>query len=118
MGVANSPEIFQQKMNYLFRGFGFIREYIDDMLILTKGYWADHIQRLELTLNKLKVKGLKCYIERSFFRQTKMEYLGFWVTRNGVKPINKNIEAIKKYGATYFPKRSGKVYRRNKLLPL
>ena len=23
-----------------------------------------------------------------------MEYLGFWVTRNGVKPVNKNIEAI------------------------
>ena len=23
-----------------------------------------------------------------------MEYLGFWVTRDGVKPINKNIESI------------------------
>ena len=25
---------------------------------------------------------------------TEMEYLGFWVTRNGVKTINRKIEAI------------------------
>ena len=29
MGVANSPEILQQKMNDLFQGFEFIRAYID-----------------------------------------------------------------------------------------
>ena len=36
MGVQNSPDIFQQKMNDLFHGFEFIRAYIDDLLILTK----------------------------------------------------------------------------------
>ena len=38
---------------------------------------------------------LKCNIERSFFGQTEMEYLDFWVTRDDVRPINRNIEAIK-----------------------
>ena len=42
-------------------------------------------------MNKLKVKGLKYNIEKSFFRQTEIEFLGFWVTRDGVKPINKKI---------------------------
>ena len=37
MGVANLPDILQQKMNELFHGFEFIRAYIDDILILTKG---------------------------------------------------------------------------------
>ena len=46
MGVANSPDIFQQKMNDLFHGFEFIRVYIDDMLILNKGDWTDHVQKL------------------------------------------------------------------------
>ena len=68
MGVVNSPDIFQQKMNDLFHGFELIRAYIDDLLILTKGYWIDHVQKLELTLNKLKEKGLKCNIEKYFFR--------------------------------------------------
>ena len=87
MGVGNSPENFHQKMNDLFHGFEFIRSYIDDILILTKGDWIDHVDTLELTLNKLKEKGLKCNIEESFFRQNEMEYLGFWVTHDVVRTI-------------------------------
>ena len=33
MGVANSPEIFQQRMNDLFHEFEFICAYIDEILI-------------------------------------------------------------------------------------
>ena len=81
-------------MNDLFHVFEFICAYIDDILIITKGDWADHINRIELTHNKLKEKGLRCNIERYFFGKNEMEYLGFWVTRNGAKPTNRNIEAI------------------------
>ena len=51
MGVANSPDIFQQKMNDLFHVFESFLLYMDDILILTTGDWKDHIQKLELTLN-------------------------------------------------------------------
>ena len=91
MGVSNSPDIFQQKMNDLFHEFEFICAYIDAILILTKGDWTDHVQKLELTLNKLKEKVLRCNIYKSFFGQTKMEYLGFWVTCDGFKPTNRKI---------------------------
>ena len=37
---------------------------------------------------------MKCDIKKSFFGKTEMEYLGFWVTRNGVKTVNKKIEPI------------------------
>ena len=67
---------------------------MDDILILTKVYWTDHAHNLELTLNKLKGKRLKFNIEKSFFGKTEMEYLGFWVTIDGVKPIKRKIEAI------------------------
>ena len=95
MGVANSPDIFQQKMKTLFHVFEFICAYMDDILILTKGDCTDHVQKLELMLNKMKEKGLNCNIERSFFIQTEMEYLDFWVTRDDVKPMNRNIKCIK-----------------------
>ena len=42
MGVSNSPDIFQEKMNKMFRGFEFIRAYIDDLLIITKDDWSNH----------------------------------------------------------------------------
>ena len=66
---ANSPEIFQQKMNDLFHRFEFIRAYIDDIFILTKGDWTYHVQKLDLTLNKLKGKGLFNITFNSFFVQ-------------------------------------------------
>ena len=34
MEVSNSPDILQQKMNNLFQGFGFICDYVDELLIL------------------------------------------------------------------------------------
>ena len=46
MGVANSTEIFEQKMNDLFHGFEFIRVYIYDILILTTADCIDHVQKL------------------------------------------------------------------------
>ena len=72
MGVANSPEIFQQKMNDLFHGLEFIRAYIDEILILTKEECAYHVKKLELTLNKQKGKGIKCNIEKSIFGKFEM----------------------------------------------
>ena len=38
-------------MNAFFNGFESIRAYIDELLILTKGDWTDHVQRLELMPN-------------------------------------------------------------------
>ena len=72
MGVSKSWDIFQQKINDLFHGFKFISAYIYDLLILTIRGWTDHVQSLELTLNKLREKGLKYNIEKSFF-EPKME---------------------------------------------
>ena len=43
-----------------------MRAYIDNLLILTRGYWTDHVLKMELTLNKLKENGLKCNIENYF----------------------------------------------------
>ena len=43
MGVAYYPYMFQQYMDYLFHGIEFICAYIDELLILTKGYWTYHV---------------------------------------------------------------------------
>ena len=74
-------------MKHLFQGFEFIRVYIYELQILTEGPGTDHLQKLELTLNKLKESGLKFNIETSFFEIIQMEYLGFQVTRDSVESI-------------------------------
>ena len=116
MGVGNSPNIFQQKMNDLFHAFKFICVCTDEVLILTRGDWKDNVHKLEWTLNKLKDKGIKCNIEMFFFVQIKMEYLGFWVTRNGIKPINKKMETIINMNPPTYKKISANIYRCSKLI--
>ena len=51
---------------------------------MTEGDWSNQSEKLELTLQNLKDNGLKCNIKKSSFRQTDMEYLGLWVTWNGI----------------------------------
>ena len=46
VGVANSPEILQQKINDLFHGFEFICAYIYKLLIITAVDWTYHVQKL------------------------------------------------------------------------
>ena len=59
------------------------------MLIITKGDWSDHLEKLELTLQNIEDNSLKCNIENLFFGKTDTEYLGFWVNHNGIRPVNK-----------------------------
>ena len=40
MGVSNSPEIFQDKINQMFYGFEFIQAYTNGLLIVTMGDWS------------------------------------------------------------------------------
>ena len=99
MGIYNSPNIFQEKMNEMFGGFEFIRAYIDGLLIITKGDWSDYLNKTERFLQKLKENELNCNIEKSLFGQTQMDYLGFWVTRNEIRPVKKS-RSHSKYDAT------------------
>ena len=57
MGVANSPDIFQQKMNDLFHGFEFICAYIYDLLIWTKRLLD--ISCTEARINSKQTEGKK-----------------------------------------------------------
>ena len=48
MGLCNSPDIFQEKMNELFDGLDHVRAYIDDLLCLTTTDFDDHLEKLEV----------------------------------------------------------------------
>ena len=84
MGLCNSPDIFQEKMNTLMGDLEYVRAYIDDLLILTKGSFIDHLNKLEEIFKRLKQAGLKVNAKKSFFAQEELEYLGYWITRKGI----------------------------------
>jgi hypothetical protein len=94
MGLCNSPDIFQEKMSELMCGLEFVRAYIDDLLAITNGSFRDHLEKLELIFKRLRQAGLKVNAAKSFFAKYELEYLGYWITREGIQPVTKKIEAI------------------------
>ena len=64
MGKCNSPDIFQDDMNKMFRGIEFIRAYIDDLLIITQGDYSYHLNKLKLFLQNIKENRFKLNIEK------------------------------------------------------
>ena len=70
MGLCNRLDIFQEKMNKLFADLEVVKVYIDDLLIITKGSWQDHLDKLEIVLQRLQEAGLKVNMGKSFFGQT------------------------------------------------
>ena len=94
MGLCNSPEIFQEKMSELFVSLDTVRVYINDLLHVTKGSWTDHLTVLEEMFTRLQKAGLNVNARKSYFGAHKFGYLGYHVTRDGVMPIPKKVEAI------------------------
>ena len=66
MGLANSPVIFQEKLGDLFTDLEKVRAYIDNLLVLTKGNWEDHLSELDKVLTRLTKAGLRVNIKNPF----------------------------------------------------
>ena len=99
MGLCNSPDIFQEKMDELFQDFKQVMAYIDDILCLTTGSWKDHLTTLRRVLTIMQKANLRINAKKSFFGRESCEYLGYWVTREGIQPLPKKVEAIKAMAA-------------------
>jgi hypothetical protein len=95
MGLCNSPDIFQEKMSELMEGLDFARAYIDDLLVVTQGDFTTHLDQLEQVLTRLAEAGLKINATKSTFCCKELEYLGYLINREGVRPTLKKVEAIR-----------------------
>ena len=51
--------IFQENIDELFEVFNMVRSYIDNVAVITKHNFADHLKALENVLWKLAEEGLK-----------------------------------------------------------
>ena len=71
-----------------------MRAYIDDLLCLSKGTFEDHLQKLERVLTRLTQAGLKVNAKKSFFTRSELEYLGYWITRDGIQPVKEKVAAM------------------------
>jgi Reverse transcriptase (RNA-dependent DNA polymerase) len=115
MGLSVSPDIFQEKMSELMAGLEFARAYLDNLLIISTEQGFDkHLEKLEQVLNWLSEAGLKINAVKSFFGRTNLEYLGYNISREGIRPSQKKVDANK---TTYHAQTTKTLHWNGQLLP-
>ena len=72
----------------------FVRAYMDDLLIITREMLDEHLQKMETVLTRLHDAGLKVNAAKSSFCAHEIEYLGYILTRGGIKPQPKKVQVI------------------------
>ncbi len=89
IGFGGSADIFQAQIMDLMASLEFVRAYMDDLLIITRGTLDKHLQKMETVLTRLRDAGLKVSATKSLFCAHEIEYLGYTLTREGIKPQSK-----------------------------
>ncbi len=64
------------------------------MLIITRRTLDKHLQRMKTVLTRLRDAGLKVNVAKSLFCAHEIEYLGFILTKEGIKPQPKKVQTI------------------------
>ncbi len=67
---------------------------MDKLLIISRGTLDEHLQKMETVLTRLCDAGLKVIAAKSSFFAHEIEYLGYILTREGIKPQQKKVQAI------------------------
>ncbi len=94
MGFGGSADIFQAQIMDLMASLKFVRVHMDDLLIIRRGILDEHLQKMETMLTRLRDTRLKVNAAKSLFCAHEIEYLGYILTREGIKPQPKKVQAI------------------------
>ena len=95
-GLTNAPATFQHLMNSIFQDFldDFVIVYLDDIMIYSKTY-EDHLDHLEKVFERLKENKLYAKLKKCEFAKQEVQYLGYIVSQNSIKPEEDKVKAIK-----------------------
>jgi hypothetical protein len=82
-GLKNALVFFQQVMDQVFKGVDFLKCYINDVLMHSKGF-LQHLVHLEELFKKLCEVNMKIHLKKCEFVITSIVYLGHRILPNGI----------------------------------
>jgi hypothetical protein len=94
-GLTNALATFQAYINNVLRKYlnMFVVVYLDDILVYSKTY-KEHVQHVRQVLTALRDADLRIKAEKTEFHKQEVKFLGYIVSREGLKMDSKKIEAI------------------------
>ncbi|KAI5169303.1 hypothetical protein NEIRO02_2656, partial [Nematocida sp. AWRm79] len=100
MGYRNAPNIFQRVMDNILRELlgKCCVVYIDDILIYSKDM-TSHKAHLTAVMTKLKEYGMEINWKKTVFATEEMEFLGYKIGYNTIRPLETRVQGIQDYPA-------------------
>ncbi|KAG7160458.1 Transposon Tf2-9 polyprotein-like 1, partial [Homarus americanus] len=96
MGIASAAEQGQRLLQQILQKCPNCRNGEDDILVWGKDT-SEHNSALEKVLQKLKENNLIISQHKSVFHIDEVEFHGFTVSKEGIKPTDEKIEAVKRF---------------------
>ncbi|GBG60726.1 hypothetical protein CBR_g12464 [Chara braunii] len=95
-GLTNAPTTFQAAMTTEFRHMldRFVLIYLDDILVYSRSL-DEQVEHLRIVLERLRQAKYKANRDKCEFAQQELEYLGHYVTPQGIRPLADKIEALR-----------------------
>ena len=94
MGILVACNIFQSAMWTLFQHLEHLIVYLDDLITLSSGSLDEHLAEVDKVLSRLLAKGLQVNFVKPAWAVQKVTYLGFLITRDGIKPQPYKVQTI------------------------
>lgn len=94
MDLSVAIDIFQSEISKLVSNLEFAKAYLYNLLCLTSGSLNDHLAKLDYLFQRLSNTNLKINAEKSSFCTDKIEYLGYFITRNGITSLDNKTKEI------------------------
>jgi hypothetical protein len=91
--IVGSLDIFQGKMLEPMESLEYVQASLDDLLYISRNSLEDHLEKLDKVLRQLCNAGLKVNAEKLTFCTPEIEYLGYILTRDGIKPQSNKVQA-------------------------
>lgn len=96
-GLKNAPSEFQKIMNDIFTPYSdFILVYIDDILVFSKDI-ESHFKHLDILKRIVIQSGLVISKPKMSLFQTKIRFLGHYIEKSNIIPINRSIDFADKF---------------------
>jgi hypothetical protein len=93
-GVKVASDIFQERMGALFLDMDAVICYMDDIIIIGHKDFIAHLLDVEDVLKRLQEAGFQVNPGKCIWFAASVDYLGFTITRNGIKPQDSKIQGI------------------------
>ena len=94
MGMCASGNIYQSKVDEILGDIEGFKTYIDDILVLGKYSFENHIEQLIIIFGRLCAAGLKVNSPKCSFGLKDIPYLGYVITREGIKSDPNKVQGI------------------------